>query len=172
MKTAEIAKALGVTTNTIRNWTKLYGEHLSAGAQPAAGQERSYNQRDLAVLRYVQGCVKQGMQHTEIALRLTETTISEAETAEAAPGPAQAQETAPEASLLPLQVVQASIERFDSLQATLQRQAERLEAIEGQQSRLREQRFNTWVLVAGIAIGVVLTVAAIWLALLIVRPAG
>lgn len=168
MKTAEIAKALGVTTNTIRNWTKQYGDHLSPGAQPAAGQERNYDPHDLAVLRYVQGCVKEGLQHTEIALRLTETTIGAAEAPEAPQAPT---ETAPEA-LLPLQVAQASIERFDTLQTALQRQADRLQAIEAQQSRLQEQRFNTWILVAGIAIGVVLTVAAVWLALLVLRPAG
>lgn len=165
MKTAEIAKALDVTTNTIRNWSKQYSGHLSAGAVPPPGQERNYTSKDLNVLRYIQGCVQQGMQHTEIATRLAETTISETEVPEPPTSPAQATESGPEASLLPLQVVQASIERFDAIQAALQRQDERLNTLE-------RQRFNVWALAIGIAIGVLLTVAAIWVALVLLRPAG
>lgn len=165
MKTAEIAKALSVTTNTIRNWSKQYSGHLSAGAVPPPGQERNYTSKDLSVLRYIQGCVQQGMQHTEIARRLAETTISEIEVPEPPASPAQVLESPPEALLLPLQLVQASIERFDAVQAALQRQEERLDSLE-------RQRFNVWALAVGIAIGILLTVVATWLALVLLRPAG
>lgn len=40
-------------TTTIRNWTTEYARHLSAAANPPAGTERRYSDRDVAVLRLV-----------------------------------------------------------------------------------------------------------------------
>lgn len=76
---ADIAKELGVTTNSIRNWTRRYAEYLSDSAYPKPGAQRALTQRDRIVLAYINGLLKDGHRHEYIATRLAETSFSDDE---------------------------------------------------------------------------------------------
>jgi len=76
---SDVARELGVTTNTVRNWTRRYNEFLSDGTRPEGRQERAFSRRDLAVLHYVNAHVNEGYTHDYIAKRLPETTFSDDE---------------------------------------------------------------------------------------------
>lgn len=65
--------ALPVTT--IRNWAKEYARHLSDDANPPAGTERRFGERDVAVLRLVHEWREQRMSTSDIHARLQDATI-------------------------------------------------------------------------------------------------
>ena len=50
---AQVARSLGVTAPTIRNWSAVYARFLSPQATPAPDEERQYDADDLAVLMTV-----------------------------------------------------------------------------------------------------------------------
>ena len=60
---ADIAKELGVTTNSIRNWTRRYAEYLSDSAYPKPGAQRTFTQRDRVVMSFVAQMVNDGRRH-------------------------------------------------------------------------------------------------------------
>ena len=47
------AAAAGIGGSTIRVWARDYGEFLSAGANPAAGEARTFTEADIAVLQVI-----------------------------------------------------------------------------------------------------------------------
>ena len=73
--TADIARELGVSKMTVRNWTTRYAEFLSPAASPQPGAQRAFTQRDRIVLSFVAGMVSEGHRHEFIAQRATETTF-------------------------------------------------------------------------------------------------
>lgn len=72
----DVAKEVGVTVNTVRNWCRDYAEFLSEGAQPGQGN-RELNERDIEVFRYIAQLRKENMQQPQIVLRLRETSIGQ-----------------------------------------------------------------------------------------------
>ena len=62
-------------TTTIRNWTTEYARHLSDDANPPAGTERRYSERDVAVLRLVHEWRSERVSSTDIHARLQDATI-------------------------------------------------------------------------------------------------
>lgn len=65
--------ALPVTT--IRNWSKEYARHLSDDANPPAGTERRYSERDVAILRMVRSMREDRIPTSDIHARLQDATI-------------------------------------------------------------------------------------------------
>ncbi len=52
-KVNEAAAALGVSSPTVRRWSRFFGSHLSGSATPGPGVERLFSDDDLRVLAYV-----------------------------------------------------------------------------------------------------------------------
>ena len=67
---AQVARSLGVTAPTIRNWSAVYGRFLSPQATPAPDEERQYDGDDLAVLSTVAVLRGQREKHRAIEERL------------------------------------------------------------------------------------------------------
>jgi len=68
----EIARSLDVSPSTIRRWSELFADHLSALAKPTEpGQHRKYTEDDLAVLSYIASRTIAGVSLEEIAELLT-----------------------------------------------------------------------------------------------------
>lgn len=73
MKTGEIAERLGVSDNTIRNWSRDYANYLSdqgAGLQP--GATREFTQDDVIVLATIAEYRDSGLTHEQISDLLDE----------------------------------------------------------------------------------------------------
>jgi DNA-binding transcriptional MerR regulator len=62
-------------TTTIRNWTTEYARHLSADANPPAGTERRFSERDVAILRMVRSMREDRIPTSDIHARLQDVTI-------------------------------------------------------------------------------------------------
>lgn len=67
MGPAEVAKRLGVSGTTIKNYTAQHPQYFSPGATPAAGGARSYTETDLQVLLEIRRLLEEGRTHKEIA---------------------------------------------------------------------------------------------------------
>ena len=67
---AQVARSLGVTAPTIRNWSAVYARFLSPQATPAPDEERQYDGDDLAVLSTVAVLRGQREKHRAIEERL------------------------------------------------------------------------------------------------------
>ena len=67
---AQVARSLGVTAPTIRNWSAVYARFLSPQATPAPDEERQYDADDLAVLMTVKTLRGQRVKHPAIVQRL------------------------------------------------------------------------------------------------------
>lgn len=52
-KVNEAAAVLGVSSPTVRRWSRFFGSHLSGSATPDPGVERLFSDDDLRVLAYV-----------------------------------------------------------------------------------------------------------------------
>ena len=70
MNIKQLADQLGVAPNTIRNWTSVYGEYLTPGANPPQGQRRTLSDHDLRVFAYVTAMKDAGHEQDEIVERL------------------------------------------------------------------------------------------------------
>lgn len=79
MTPADVARTLGVSVGTVRNWSATFGEFVSASARGEHGN-RAYSPRDVEVLRYVHQLRAEGMAVRDIAQRLRETSIGDTET--------------------------------------------------------------------------------------------
>lgn len=77
---ADVAKEVGVSTNTIRGWCNQFGEYLSDRATPRPGVERVLSELDRTILHYIADLRQNGLGYDEIDSRLAETAFSEAET--------------------------------------------------------------------------------------------
>ena len=69
----QVSDLLGASSATVRRWAKQFKEHLSQGANPGKGVERSFSQDDLKVLAYVKGRLDLG-----VSAKVVETEISTA----------------------------------------------------------------------------------------------
>lgn len=71
-KVGEIADALGVVPNTIRNYCRRYPSYLSASANPPSNGMRLFTTRDFNVLAFIHNAVNEGLNHDEISMQLAE----------------------------------------------------------------------------------------------------
>lgn len=51
--TGNIADLIGVSRETVRQWTLEYGKHMSDGATPTEGAYRRYNDDDVRIFAYI-----------------------------------------------------------------------------------------------------------------------
>ena len=126
-KPIDIAKQCGVTTNSIRNWSREFALHLSPGAN---APERHYSGRDAVVLRYIATLKTEGMKGHAIAERLAETSFGEVESA------ADSHELAKESASDGLQQAPPSVVTVDMI-ISLQRQIEAIQQARSNDVRIR-----------------------------------
>lgn len=163
MKVGEIAKQLGVTTNTVRNWCRRYAESLSESANPPGGGERLFTTQDVNVLAYIQSAMNEGMNHAEIAVRLGEKEFSSAEVETIVPTPGtsitthhQPPQDAPDSPAMLPAVLQGIDSRFQAIERRIEAQAVEAKATQS-------ERIN--ILITGIVIGAVLVLIIVAVAL-------
>jgi len=70
MKTSQVANFLGVSDNTIRNYSKEFSEFLSKSANPDKYAERYFTDLDVEVLGVIVGWKKQGYTYGQIRDKL------------------------------------------------------------------------------------------------------
>lgn len=124
----DVARTLGVSASTVRNWTSEYGERLTPEARGEAGN-RLYSDADVAVLQYVAQLRAEKLPRAAVLARLRETHIAEAETLVSQPTDTPAE------ALQPFMAAQylAHLEtRLDAVQRSID---ERLQAAERRQQR-------------------------------------
>lgn len=68
---SQVARNIGKAPNTIRSWTGIYSNHLSDNARPE-GDERRYNDADVALLQTVKVLRDQREPHKLIIPRIAE----------------------------------------------------------------------------------------------------
>lgn len=68
----QVAKALGVSDSTIRQWARHFEEYVSEGANPPKGRTRQYNEEDITVLQTIAVLRDQLVGYEEIDERLSE----------------------------------------------------------------------------------------------------
>jgi DNA-binding transcriptional MerR regulator len=66
LSAAELADLFGVSTQTIRQWSIEFGQHLSPSANPGRNRVRAYDHEDLAVMALVAGMKEQGRFYQDI----------------------------------------------------------------------------------------------------------
>lgn len=69
-KTKQVADKLGVSPNTIRNYSSEFAEFLSDSASPEWGVERSFTEADLEILAAIAAWKKRGHTYKEIKRKL------------------------------------------------------------------------------------------------------
>ena len=78
MKTGEVAHRLGVSENTIRNWTREFADHLSAGGAGGDGSVREITDQDARVLATIQRETRRGLPYDKIRKVLKKGALIEA----------------------------------------------------------------------------------------------
>ena len=66
LTTSGVARQLGVTPSTVRNYTKAFSDFLSPGATPAEGQ-RQFTDKDLRVLAAAKSFLDLGQKYSQAA---------------------------------------------------------------------------------------------------------
>lgn len=150
--------ALPVTT--IRNWTREYARHLSDDANPPAGTERRFSERDVAVLRLVHEWRSERMSSTDIHARLQDATIPIMDVLpveESTESPPESTTVAAEPLQLPSPVLNDLADRLGRLQS--------VESMDRRVSRLESERKVMLVALAGVAIVLIILVAIVLIVL-------
>lgn len=146
------AKQIGIPNSTLRLWCKTYGEFLSEGANPPAGEERRFTVADVEVLKAVAQLRNNGMLPPDIAQRLRNN---------AAGSP----QDAPQSSVTELDVSTHANSQHDAIQTFLQRTEvnDRLRDIDARLERVESQRNLVLVAVVAFAGGAVVVAVVAWL---------
>lgn len=155
--TKQTADRLKVTTNTIRNWSAIYGDHLSDSAKPKGAGERRFTDLDITILEYIQGLKGEGSREDEIKARLNETSFANSEIvidAQLMPNEAQL----PEAPVTAVAAPQEAPAVIVALQDVLRR----IEAMErsANQKRAGWER-DALIFVIGLGVGVLAIVGVL-----------
>lgn len=74
-KVNEAAAVLGVSSPTVRRWSRFFGSHLSGSATPGPGVERLFSDDDLKVLAYVRDRSTVGLTGEAILAELPTATL-------------------------------------------------------------------------------------------------
>lgn len=74
-KVNEAAAALGVSSPTVRRWSRFFGSHLSGSATPGPGVERLFSDDDLRVLAFVRDRSSVGLTGEAILAELPTATL-------------------------------------------------------------------------------------------------
>jgi len=144
MTPSQLARMLGVTVNTVRNWAGIYKTYLTPSATPRKGKARHFSKHDQRVLYTVATFRNSNMTEDEIKKRLDELQENNwddlpqlpPEFAEIPAGELQIISTEERArELAQVQVLQGEMAR---LQTALERAETRVEQLEHEISELRQ----------------------------------
>ena len=147
------ARQVGIPPNTLRLWCKTYGEFLSAGANPPAGEERQLTAQDVEVLRAVAALRANDLPIEDIQRRLRDNLPEALQTPIQPPAtPTTGVEPMPGTSIAATS--QNSVETFVGLaSAKLDDVARRTEAIDNRLQRVDSQRAYVWIGLVGVLVG-------------------
>ena len=67
---AQVADMLGVSSSTLRLWSKQFADHLSEAARPGAGKRRTYTADDLALLQRAHAALHDGRTVADVNILL------------------------------------------------------------------------------------------------------
>lgn len=160
----DVARAIGVSVSTVRNWTRDYGEHLSPAARGESGH-REFSAVDLEIMRFIAGLRADNATREQILDRLASTTFGEPEEVAPQPSPEKPAQVEAPAQLptapgdIPgavLQLHAAQLERIAG--AMLERDTAQARAVRAEVAQLR-----TWLYVLA-AVVALLIVAVLLLA--------
>lgn len=130
-KPGEIAKMLGITTATVRNYVKEFREFLSPAA--TAETNRRFTPEDIKVLRVASELLREGFNYPEVRERLNERLPMEGEIFEGEPEPETPPPPETPQSILPLEFFSQFVEQLNA-----QHQAH-LETLKEENERLRAE---------------------------------
>ena len=148
LTTSEVAKALGVSSATVRNYTQKFGNHLSAGAN---GRPRRFSDDDLRILNTARSLLAEGLRYEETNERLAVVDLEELE-----PLP----EPEPETALVPVTSFRALMETYvqpyvqerdrvlaerNELLQEVREQREEIGHLRGQLEILQRQERKSWL---------------------------
>lgn len=170
-KVGEIAEALGVVPNTIRNYCKRYASYLSASANPPANGVRLFTTRDLNALTFIHAAVKEGASHDEITVQLAAKSFSDGDVdvivgmaevlpPEASPEPQEGPETheARYEAQMPTTRLDARIDKVEAI-ALITR-----EELAGLRGEMKERVNYGWTMfLLGACLTLVIVAVALWL---------
>lgn len=155
--TKQTADKLNVTTNTIRNWSSIYGDHLADSARPKGAGERRFTDRDITVLEYIKTLKSEGLREEQIKQRLNETSFSAAEIVD----DAQLMTNAAQLPEAPVTPVTSPVEASTVL-LTLQDVLRRIEAVEASADKKRVGwERDALIFVIGLGVGVLAIVGVL-----------
>lgn len=160
---SQAAAVVGVSPSSLRNWCKQYAAYLSPGATPTAGTERILTPADVATLQHIKAQRDALKDYDTIIAELATMPIDAAVTpyidVQATAAPPEAPQ-APTVATPPADVLAAIQALADERYSLLQQRIEQMETKQGDRMT---------VLVLGIGIGILLTLAAaglVWLGLM------
>jgi len=114
----DLAGMFDVSVMTIRRWAEYHAEHLSDGANPTAGQSRRFTWADVETMRQIKALRDSGLSVEAINAKLTEANVP-ANTAVTVPvsvAPVPAAQEGPEASQLPVMVLESLQKRIEAIE--------------------------------------------------------
>lgn len=180
---AAAASVVGVHPNSIRDWCKQYASHLSAGANPPAGQPRQLSPVDVARLQLVAQWRADGHPVETVAERLAQLPENDPPQPYIQPDPGQESPTAPQisdrsspssdAAIAPHSqptAVDVSAVMHDLavlVDSRHDRTVERLTAIDERLAAIEQRRHGLVMLAVGLGLGVLVTAVAVLLVRLI-----
>lgn len=157
------ARQIGIPSNTLRNWCKVYGEFLSPSANPATGEQRRLTLGDIETLRAVAALRANDLPPETIISRLR---ANPSGITESLPKPPQAATIAPgDVAALPA-VGNDVAPAHDAIQAFLARTEalDKLTDIDRRLERVESQRSTVLIAVACFVGGGVFVAVVAWLA--------
>jgi len=110
LSTSDVARRLGVSSATVRNYTQEFGDHLSPEASPLPGQPRRFIEDDLRVMATAKALLAEGLTYEGVRERLA-AGVHLVEEAELPPPPEPEPEPA-ETALVPMASVRLIIEPY------------------------------------------------------------
>ena len=161
------ARQVGVPPNTLRSWCRVYGEFLSAGANPPQGEERQLTAQDVEVLRAVAALRANELPIEDIQRRLRDNLPEALQTPLQSPAtPTTGVEPMPGTSIAP--APSTALEAFLSANTRqLDDVARRVETVDARLARVESSRNLVLVAVAAFVAGVVLVGVIVWILSLI-----
>ena len=133
--TSDIARQLGVTPSTVRNYTKAFAQFLSPGATPAEGQ-RQFTDKDLRVLAAAKSFLDLGQTYAQAADNMA---LIDLDTLEEPGPPVEAQSTALVPRMLLVEVDRRHSQELGRAIAERDQALDRVAALEREVGRLEGQ---------------------------------
>lgn len=151
----DVAKLLGVSQNTVRNWCDWHAAHLSDSAK---ARPRRFTDKDLATFNLIANYRSSGFSTSTINERLAETQVQPGEILAPAQEPVD-KTSQTEDIQMPMVMLQQHSEALQRLTTRLEQQhTAEVKALAGEVSTLR-----TWLLImAAIMIVIIVGVVASW----------